>query len=81
MRAASDTSAAAREVQIEAFRVMGPTQRAALAFEMSEEARAITAAGVRARHPEWAAADVDNALVAVLLGPQLATIVLRRHAR
>jgi hypothetical protein len=32
---------------------MSPAQRVRLAVEMSDEARQITEAGVRHRHPDW----------------------------
>ena len=41
------------------------------ALRMSEEVRHITAAGVRARHPEWSAPEVDRAVAALFLGPEL----------
>lgn len=53
--------------------------RVAVAFEMSEEARAISAAGIRARRPDLLAAEADSALLELLLGPANATLV-RSHA-
>ena len=64
----ADTSAQAREAQLVAYRRMPPAQRLVAALEMSEEARLITVAGFRARHPEWSEADAVRATSRVLLG-------------
>jgi hypothetical protein len=45
--------------------------RVALAVQMSEDARAITMAGIRARHPEYAPAEVEHALFRLVLGDRL----------
>jgi len=37
---------------------MLPEQRLALALQMSDEARALTEAGVRRRHPQWSEPEV-----------------------
>jgi hypothetical protein len=68
MRALADTSESAREVQLAAFREMGPAKRVAVAFEMSEEALGLTTAGVRARCPEWSEARIARAVRDILLG-------------
>lgn len=49
---------------------MTPRQRVELAFEMSEELRAVSVAGIRARHPEL---DESGALaeLARILHPEL----------
>jgi hypothetical protein len=51
---------------------MLPGRRVALALELSEEARALTIAGIRARHPEWSDTQVAEACRALLLGTDLA---------
>jgi hypothetical protein len=71
----ADTSASAREVQLAAYRQMSPTRRVALAFEMSEDALALTLAGIRARHPDWTDADVAAEGRTVLLGFDLAASI------
>jgi hypothetical protein len=38
---------------------------------MSDEARRITAAGIRAHHPEYTDAHVEDALRLMILGPRL----------
>jgi hypothetical protein len=66
-----DTSLAVHEAQIERYRRMTPAERVALAVEMSEDTRAIAAAGIRARHPSYSTSDVRYALLRLLLGDEL----------
>jgi hypothetical protein len=66
-----DTDAAAYEAQIQAYRRMGSEARVRLAAEMSEDARSISLAGIRARHPEYDDAHVRRALFRLLLGEDL----------
>jgi hypothetical protein len=68
----ADTSPEARDLQVAAYRAMGPERRLMEALRMSEEVHRITAAGVRARHPEWSAVEIDRAVAALFLGPELA---------
>jgi hypothetical protein len=56
---------------------MGPKRRVAAAFEMSEEARQIAAAGIRARHPGNSPAEVERRLVRLMLGADLASLIER----
>ena len=74
-----DTSAAARRIQVEAFRRMDGPTRLGMALEMSEEARAVTLAGIRHRHPEWTDTAVHRELLRLMLGRELATTVLGRQ--
>lgn len=55
----------------------GPT-RLLQALEMSEDAREVTLAGIRHRHPDWTARQVHAELLRLLLGRELATRVLGR---
>ncbi len=48
----NDTSPEAHELQMAIYRRMGGSQRVAMMFQMSEEAREITLAGLRRQHPE-----------------------------
>jgi hypothetical protein len=57
-----DTSPIAHQLQIAVYRRLGPEARVALAISMSEEARRVMAAGIRARHPEYD----DNAVLAAV---------------
>ena len=66
-----DTSSAAHDLQIAVYRSMGPVARVALAMSMSEDARRVTAAGIRARHPEYDDATVLAAVRRIVLGDAL----------
>lgn len=67
-----DTASAARRVQLDVLRRLGPARRLELACEMSEEARAVTMAGIRARHPGVSDQEATDRLIQILLGPELA---------
>jgi hypothetical protein len=73
----ADTSADARRIQLAIFRRMTGPERVAMAFEMSEAARALTESGIRHRHPDWSDEQVLDALLAQLLGRRLASEVRR----
>ncbi|MCA9544952.1 MAG: hypothetical protein KC613_11200 [Myxococcales bacterium] len=68
---ALDTSDEAARVQRMLWRRMGPERRVELAVRMSEDAREISRAGIRARHPDYSEAQVELALRRVLLGDAL----------
>jgi hypothetical protein len=69
----TDTSRDADERQLKAFRAMTPEARLRLAESMSAEIRMLTRSGIQARHPEYAPAEVDVALVEILLRVPLAS--------
>jgi hypothetical protein len=73
----SDTSPEARRVQLEALRRLSGSERVAMAFEMSESARALTEAGIRDRHPDWSDEQVHTELMVRMLGRRLASKVSR----
>ena len=79
MGASPDTSAQAREIQVEIYRRMTPSHRVALALELSEEARALTVSGIRARHPGWTDSRVAEACRERLLGTDLARQLAPAH--
>jgi hypothetical protein len=70
-----DTSRAAHEVQLAAFRRLRPSERAAIALQMSEETRELAAAGLRHRMPRASEAEIERALRRLLLGRELADLV------
>ena len=72
-----DTSAAAHEAQLAAFRRLTPAERAVVALQMSEEVRALAAGGLRQRRPLADQAEIDAALRRLLLGRELADLVDR----
>ena len=67
----ADTDEEAHAAQIAFYRRIGGEQRLALAIRMSEEVRAVTADGIRARHPEYTENDVQLALHRLMLGDEL----------
>ena len=66
-----DTSRAARAVQSEAQRRVGPAGRVELAIEMSEQARAISIEGVMAREPGLKPEEARARVLRRLLGDGL----------
>jgi hypothetical protein len=67
-----DTSEAAFERQLEAYRAMTPGERVAITAAMSDEIRVLAEAGIRDRHPAFTDSQVADALAQILLGPELA---------
>jgi hypothetical protein len=74
---ARDTSVAAFERQLAAFRSMTPGERVAIAAAMSVEIRVLAEAGIRDRHSTYTDAQVANSLAELMLGPELAARVDR----
>jgi hypothetical protein len=70
----SDTSPAAHEVQTRVYRRMGPATRVALAASMTDEARAVALAGIRARAPGLTDAEARYQLHVAVLGEELAAL-------
>lgn len=50
---------------------MAPEKRLEMACRMSDEARQLSAAGVRARHPEYTDREVELAVIRLCLGEEL----------
>jgi hypothetical protein len=67
----ADTSVETARVQQEIYRRMAPQQRLRLAFQMTASTRAITAAGVRSRHPDYTERQVQLAVIRLTLGEEL----------
>jgi hypothetical protein len=66
-----DTAPEAHARQIAVCRTMTGERRLELALRMSDEARAITLAGIRARHADYSERDARLALFRLLLGDAL----------
>ncbi len=66
-----DTSIAAARAQADAYRRMGPQRRVQTAAAMSDDARAISAQGIRDRHPAYSESEVRYALNRLILGDDL----------
>ncbi len=62
----TDTSPEVSEVQIAAWRRMGPAQRFNLALELSQVSREIALDGLRARHPNESSDVLHRRLTEVL---------------
>jgi hypothetical protein len=73
----ADTSTDAARIQLSILRRMTGSERAAMAVEMSVEARALSEAGIRHRRPDWTDQEVPDALLVQILGPELARRVSR----
>ncbi len=66
-----DTTPDAGVQQLAIYRRMAPAQRCVIAAQMSADARAITMAGIRQRHPEYDAEQARLALFRLLLGDEM----------
>jgi hypothetical protein len=60
---------------------MSPTQRLEAAAQMSEDVRALAASGIRARQPGLSEAEVQAALVRLLVGRELEWAMTSGSAR
>lgn len=58
-----DSESAAAEMQLRILRSLSGAQRLQIALEMSDLARELSRAGLRARHPDWSEAQVTRELV------------------
>ena len=67
----ADTTREAYETQLEVWRGMSGSERVELAFEMSRDAREVSLAGIRHRHPEYSEEQTQYALFRMLLGDSL----------
>jgi len=66
-----DTTPEAHALQLDLYRKLGGPARVAMLFRLSDAARRLTMAGIRARHPEYTADEVKLALARLTLGDQL----------
>ncbi len=73
----ADTSPSASGLHADVLRGMHPAQRLRIALGMSDDARALTEAGIRHRHPDYAEDEVHQALMTAMLGKTLAERVRR----
>jgi hypothetical protein len=70
-----DTSPDAWARHLSGVRAMTPQDRLRLAAAMSDEIRALARDGIRSRHPDWTAAQVEAGLEDLLLGAPIARAV------
>ncbi len=80
MTLARDTAPKARRIQLDALRRLDGPARLEIACQMSDEARLISKAGIRHRHPEWTSEQVHRALMELLLGRETAQKALGPRA-
>jgi hypothetical protein len=72
----ADTSKTAELKQVEAFRKMELEGRAELTFQLCDNLRKITRAGIRHRHPDYSEQQVTEAYLRLTLEPELFRQVL-----
>lgn len=65
----SDTSPAAKALQLKIQQAMTGEQRMLLAFEMSMFTRELTQAGIQQEHPEWTEQQVQRELLRLAFLP------------
>jgi hypothetical protein len=63
-----DTAEAAHVTHLSWYKRLSPGARVALAASMSDDARTVARAGIRARHPEYTDEQVSRALMRLLFG-------------
>lgn len=68
----SDTSVATARAQAEVLRRMTSAEKSAAVAQMSEDVRELARGGIRSRHPQYTAAEVEHALHRLLVGDELA---------
>ncbi|MCB9760496.1 MAG: hypothetical protein H6739_11710 [Alphaproteobacteria bacterium] len=66
-----DTTPEAHAVQLQILRSRTGEQRLRMALQLSEDVRAFSRAGIRARHPEYSEQEVTWALHRLTLGDTL----------
>ncbi len=66
--ASLDTTADAHDAQTAIYRRIGGRERLAMAFRLTAATRAMSLAGVRARHPEYSEEQVRLAFARLRLG-------------
>ena len=68
---ASDTTKDTAVVQFDLFRKMDISAKAEMTFQLSENMRAVTEAGVRQRHPDYDDQMVNKAVIKLMIGEKL----------
>ena len=63
-----DTTAAAAQLQEEIHRQLDPSERLRMAMEMSEFARSLSKAGLRARRPELTQDEANEEMLDLMYG-------------
>ena len=71
MRRPADTSLAAHEAQLIAYRRLAPEQRLEIGLALSDEVREVSITGIRSRHPAYSMAQARHAMLLLTLGDTL----------
>ena len=66
-----DTTPEAMLKHYEVLRRLGPSGRAAMTFELSDNVRSLVEAGVHDRHPDWNTDWVRREVLRLMLGDEL----------
>ena len=66
-----DTTPEAHAVQTRIYRQLGGAERVAIMFRLSAATRAVTRAGILARHPDYTPDEITLALARLTLGDDL----------
>ena len=66
-----DTTPEAHKKQVEILRKMSPSERAEMAFQLSDDLRRTVEAGIRHRHPKYDEQMVKKAWMKLTLGERL----------
>ena len=74
-----DTTTAAHRAQIEAYRRMGGSGRAAVVFRLNDLARQVALAGIQARHPDYDDERLRLAYARLVLGDDITRSVWPQH--
>ncbi|HEY5090565.1 MAG TPA: hypothetical protein VIK30_11385, partial [Polyangia bacterium] len=67
----ADTTFESHVAQLEIYRRLGPSRRVEIAAALSAQTRELTRAGIRSRHPEYGAGEVELACRRLWLGDDL----------
>lgn len=73
--ASADTTREADRHQAAVFAGLTGPERVAMAVQMAEEAKSVTLAGIRARHPDYGDDDVAREWLRLLHGDEVARLV------
>jgi hypothetical protein len=71
----SDTSIVAEQVQFDCYRALSPAEKLEIIEQIARDARALSLAGLRLRHPQATQEELELREAALRLGPELARAI------
>lgn len=77
----SDTTDEAREVQFAAYRALTPSERVAIALQISDDVRSLSRHGIRMRCPELDEQGAHHEFLRILYGADLAAELIAISTR